>query len=158
HRDQDGLDGTLFRVLGGDQPGKFAAYVATGAIGLAFLCCLAGGIQFLTGAHHQEQEVLKQEAVVHKLEHEQFHADEEDANLKKALGAAQDKLAEIKGRWAGQIDWLWVSPAGLNDPQQGTLLRLGYRIDHLSVIMFLMVTFIATLIHLFSIGYMSEEL
>src|SRR5262249_12993664 len=29
---------------------------------------------------------------------------------------------------------------------------------HLSVVMFLMVTFIATLIHIFSIGYMSDEL
>ena len=40
----------------------------------------------------------------------------------------------------------------------GTILMIGFRIDMLSAIMFLMVTFIATLIHLFSIGYMAEEL
>src|ERR1019366_4399094 len=39
-----------------------------------------------------------------------------------------------------------------------TLLALGFRIDMLSVVMFVMVTFIATLIHLFSIGYMADEL
>ncbi|HEV2947675.1 MAG TPA: NADH-quinone oxidoreductase subunit L, partial [Gemmataceae bacterium] len=41
---------------------------------------------------------------------------------------------------------------------RASVLRLGYRIDSLTVVMFLMVTFIATLIHLFSIGYMSDEL
>src|SRR5262249_15296344 len=35
---------------------------------------------------------------------------------------------------------------------------LGYRIDSLAAVMFLMVTFVATLIHLFSMGYMAEEL
>ena len=38
------------------------------------------------------------------------------------------------------------------------MLQLGFRIDHLTVVMFLMVTLVATLIHVFSIGYMSEEL
>ena len=40
----------------------------------------------------------------------------------------------------------------------GRSLQFGYHIDHLSVIMFLMVTFIATLIHIFSMGYMADEL
>src|SRR5262249_7779019 len=40
----------------------------------------------------------------------------------------------------------------------GGALRLGFRIDHLSVVMFLMVTLVASLIHLFSIGYMGDEL
>ena len=37
-------------------------------------------------------------------------------------------------------------------------MQLGYRIDNLTTIMFLMVTLISTLIFLFSIGYMGEEL
>ncbi len=45
----------------------------------------------------------------------------------------------------------------LPDPERGTQLRLGFNIDSLSVIMFLMVTLVATLIHIFSIGYMGEE-
>src|SRR5205823_4350222 len=36
--------------------------------------------------------------------------------------------------------------------------QLGFAIDSLACVMFVMVTFIASLIHLFSVGYMSEEL
>src|SRR5581483_8048440 len=49
-------------------------------------------------------------------------------------------------------------PTTVADPGSGTGLRVGFRIDHLAALMFVMVSFIATLIHLFSIGYMSEEL
>ncbi len=38
------------------------------------------------------------------------------------------------------------------------MLQLGFRIDHLAGLMFVMVTFVALLIHLFSIGYMADEL
>src|SRR5437870_4454642 len=48
--------------------------------------------------------------------------------------------------------------AGALRSGKATVLTLGYYIDSLSAIMFLMVTLIATLIHVFSIGYMSEEL
>jgi NADH-quinone oxidoreductase subunit L len=51
-----------------------------------------------------------------------------------------------------------VGPADEDHDHSARTLTLGYRIDNLSTIMFLMVTFIATLIHLFSIGYMSDEL
>ncbi len=46
----------------------------------------------------------------------------------------------------------------LPDSSHATSLKLGYKIDYLSAVMFMMVTFIATLIHLFSMGYMSDEL
>ena len=36
-------------------------------------------------------------------------------------------------------------------------LEVGYRIDHLTAVMFAMVTFVATLIFIFSLGYMSDE-
>src|SRR5262249_7479630 len=39
----------------------------------------------------------------------------------------------------------------------GTVLQLGYAIDSLAALMFVMVTFVATLIHVFSIGYMGDE-
>src|SRR5262245_22329867 len=44
YRDQDGFGATLFRLLGGDTPGRAGAYVATAAIGLAFLLSLTGFI------------------------------------------------------------------------------------------------------------------
>jgi NADH-quinone oxidoreductase subunit L len=60
--------------------------------------------------------------------------------------------AAATSRWDGHWPWLSLSMRG------GRSLQLGYHIDHLSVIMFLMVTFIATLIHIYSMGYMADEL
>src|SRR5262249_46050596 len=63
---------------------------------------------------------------------------------------------------AGRTDpdhaFLRIKPLGVADDRNGTLIELGYRIDALNAIMFMMVTFVASLIHLFSIGYMSDEL
>src|SRR5262249_11420061 len=70
------------------------------------------------------------------------HAEEHAAPAGEALDA----------RWNAR--WTWLSLPSLG----GRVLQVGYHIDHLSVLMFLMVTFIATLIHLFSMGYMSDEL
>jgi NADH-quinone oxidoreductase subunit L len=63
--------------------------------------------------------------------------------------------------WEGRMNWAFVGssePPTFTAPQPGTALQLGFRIDSLSAVMFVMVTFIATLIHLFSIGYMGDEL
>src|SRR5262249_42027773 len=46
----------------------------------------------------------------------------------------------------------------IDDPRGAVTLQIGYKIDNLATIMFLMVTFVATLIHIFSLGYMSDEL
>src|SRR5262249_27327994 len=71
---------------------------------------------------------------------------------------AKKDAEEHGGGWAGRIDWASVRPAGLRDKDQATVLQLGYRIGSLAPVLFLMVSFVATLIHIFSIGYMSEEL
>src|SRR5205807_4756162 len=68
----------------------------------------------------------------------------------------QEHLAE--SHWAGSISWARVLPANVPDKENATTLTLGYRIDSLAAVMFVMVTFIATLIHVFSMGYMSDEL
>src|SRR5262245_22784921 len=73
-------------------------------------------------------------------------------------GAAHGHDAGPDARWSGQVDLIrlgWYIP---DDPRGGVALTLGYKIDNLTTIMFLMVTFVATLIHIFSIGYMAEEL
>ncbi|MDG3006794.1 NADH-quinone oxidoreductase subunit L [Paludisphaera mucosa] len=56
--------------------------------------------------------------------------------------------------WKGSLDWVV-----LDAPQSGRRLSLplGVYIDGLAAIMFLMVTFVATLIHLYSMGYMAED-
>jgi NADH-quinone oxidoreductase subunit L len=125
--------------------GRSAAYVATGAIGLAFVLSLIGCITYFqehgVGGHHGAHE-------------------EEPAAVGGLHGGPAEEAAATEGipgreaRWYGELDWATISFAG----RPATHLRLGYAIDSLTVLMFLMVTFIATLIHIFSIGYMGDEL
>jgi NADH-quinone oxidoreductase subunit L len=124
-REQGGLGELVYHLLGGDAPGRGAAYLATAAIGLAFVCTLIGFIL--------------------------YSADHAGAHEGHGRAALED-------RWNGQFPWAFIDPAQVADPERATTLYLGYAIDNLSALMFLMVTFIATLIHIFSIGYMSEEL
>src|SRR5262245_2323893 len=113
-------------------------------------------------SHHLEEEILELQTEIRKLDDLKAHTPkaqkEKRENINNALKAKEAELAEKEGRWSGRVEWLALRPKGLADSQQGTILNVGYRIDHLAVVMFLMVTFVATLIHLFSIGYMSEEL
>ncbi|MBX9585095.1 MAG: NADH-quinone oxidoreductase subunit L [Gemmataceae bacterium] len=62
-------------------------------------------------------------------------------------------------RWAERVEWVRVGPpAGPHDaPRPAAALELGYRIDHLSAILFAMVTVVGTLIFVFSLGYMADE-
>ena len=82
---------------------------------------------------------------------------EQQKELKEEWEKAEAAMAAHEGKWAGKIAWAGVGKKN-NEIQPASLLTVGFRIDHLSAIMFLMVTFIATLIHLFSAGYMAEEL
>jgi NADH-quinone oxidoreductase subunit L len=148
-RPEGGGGGSLYELLGGDRPVRAGAYVATGAIGLAFVLSLIGFVWF-----SQDYAALHQE-------HHAEHAAATDHGEAAAAGHDQDadKLREqFESRWKGSVSWAWVSPGGISDSGRGTLLTLGYRIDHLTATMFLMVTFIAWLIHIFSIGYMGDEL
>jgi len=234
----------IFQLLGGPAPGRVAAYVATGAIGLAFVLSFTGFVIYASGYSAHEAEVLKIEDQIIKLRDKRHHAEDEresldqavdDLNMKrsgtgnkveevdklqkelhqkeqkleeleenvKALAKSTEvkeaDLAKLKDKWAGRLTWAGVYPnteqmralegqiAKLGEPgakddpkvaktirdriiekteelqrlrktQPGTLLTLGFRIDMLSALMFVMVTLIATLIHVFSMGYMADEL
>jgi len=197
---------SLFRLLGGEVPGQTAAWIATAAIGLAFVCCAVGFVLFLSEHHHMEDDKVALEKKIKSIEDRQAAAQaaaiapENGKAPEKKAGKKAEKTAEktaekkaekakkaddhghggeveelhheiheleyaFEERWAGNVAWasLYHSPDGeprpnsLRDVKSGTILSLGYRIDHLAAVMFMMVTFIATLIHLFSIGYMSEE-
>jgi NADH-quinone oxidoreductase subunit L len=142
-RDSGGLGEHLYRVLGGDKPSPVAAYLATAAIAGAFALSLAGFILFAQdhGGHGS-----------HAAAGQQHEGAEKDK------AEAQSEKAPAHTRWADFIVWASVNPAALGGSGQATTLSLGYYIDSLAAVMFLMVTFIATLIHLFSMGYMHEEL
>jgi NADH-quinone oxidoreductase subunit L len=161
YREAGGPGESLYLLMGGDAPGRGGAYVATAAIGLAFVLVLVGFVQ-----HWQDESRL------HQL-HEEEQALEKKVHKGGAKGAAradleeelEDKQEEVKtaegameARWSGQIAWAVINPRGVADSKAATALHVGYYIDSLAAIMFLMVTFVATLIHVFSIGYMQEEL
>ncbi|GIW78520.1 MAG: hypothetical protein KatS3mg105_0327 [Gemmatales bacterium] len=153
------LCNTLYRVLGGGRPGRTAAYVATTAIALSFVCSLVGAIHFAShGQDHHRIEELKEEA--HHLESEFAHRPvEEHPKIEKELQTVNAEIHRLESKWVGRIEWANpAGPYGTKKDARASILYVGYRIDNLTVVMFLMVTLIATLIHIFSIGYMSEEL
>jgi NADH-quinone oxidoreductase subunit L len=126
-----------YQEAGGDvvTPPRWPAFVATGAIAGAFVLCVIGSVIF-----------FQDHGADHAGEHAAAPAGEHAEGHQAPTGEALER------RW--NASWTWLSLPSLG----GRALQLGYHIDHLSVLMFLMVTFIATLIHLFSIGYMSDEL
>jgi len=158
---------TAFEALGGSVPGPGPAYVATASIFLAFLCCITGFVLFLIDAPemHDLEHKLHHAHIKHAQPHEhEGEPGKKDAKKddKKAEAKIpqndQGRLNELKERWEGKIEWARIYSTTTKDQDRGAILNLGFRIDMLSAVMFVMVTFIATLIHLFSIGYMSDEL
>ena len=130
------LGSALFQMLGGDRPQRAGAYIATSAIGLAFVLSLIGFILFAG----------------------QFGLSPITRNLKSPRSTKQQRTSTMPGparrAWPGLSYGL--QPGTPAPP--ATVLTLGYRIDSLAAVMFMMVTFIATMIHIFSIGYMADEL
>ncbi len=109
--------------------GRYAGYLATGAIALACLLSLVALGDWL--AYHPLSSAAG--------------ADEHGPTMLHAAPAAET-VAPVSG------DWYLLA-------QFGSLrLSIGYYIDALTVAMFVMVTFVATCIHVYSYGYMHEEL
>jgi NADH-quinone oxidoreductase subunit L len=161
YREAGGPGEAAYHLFGGDAPGKTGGYVATAAIFLAFLCTLFGFIQLLYEQHllHESHEKVSQ--LREQLGHRGLSSDELKRLAQerdKAEREAHQAEQQHDRRWAGQVTWASINPEGLDDPKRATALFVGFYIDSLAGVMFLMVTFVAFLIHVFSIGYMSEEL
>jgi NADH-quinone oxidoreductase subunit L len=153
--DRDGR-AALYNLFGGDTPGRLPAFLALGAIAAAFLLSATGAVRYFADHADHEQRVERLEELERKLH--RTEAEEERAALEKDVEAERGNVAGFETRWAGTYDWLHIRPMTAADIDSGTVLSVGYRIDNLNAVMFVMVTFIASLIHLFSVGYMSEEL
>src|SRR5687767_6720140 len=54
----------------GTIPSRVPAYIATGAMGLAFVCCLVGFFRFQAEYHHDHEAIHALEHQVHDLKHE----------------------------------------------------------------------------------------
>jgi NADH-quinone oxidoreductase subunit L len=157
----------LFNLFGGEERGRTPAFVATGAIALAFVFSLTGFVKFTTQQRSFETQIKEYERTIYDLNEEAKKADGKNKHeLEEKIEAEETQLKNKEDMWAdarkyawqGNFDWLRIRPAGLGDDDHGTVLQLGFKIDNLSSLMFVMVTFIATLIHVFSMGYMADEL
>ncbi|MFV1965556.1 MAG: NADH-quinone oxidoreductase subunit L [Pirellulaceae bacterium] len=158
-------------LIAGPKMGKAgvcAGYVATGAIGLAAILSL-GALGVWLAEHAPVESHGKEHAAVTPADAERVagvdaahahgpsHAEDGDRSVGHA--SKQDGGGEEKRHaYTGEFQVL-----GLGGPwvlgQFGDLrLSVSYYIDALTVCMFCMVTLIATLIHIYAMGYMHEEL
>ncbi len=64
--------------------------------------------------------------------------------------------SRLESRWSEKTDWVRIGATKTETP--GIVLELGYRIDRLTALLFAMVGIVGTLIFLFSLGYMQDEL
>ncbi len=142
-RQQGGFGASLYWVFGGDTPIRTGAVLATAFMGTSAALGVVGLVLFLND-HPSGTE----------------HATEEEQAIRAA-------------RWGERIDWIRIGPLDSAappvwekqheaDPTRPTpptalALELGYKIDQLTAVMFAMVTVVATLIFVFSLGYMKDE-
>ncbi|MCA8991229.1 MAG: NADH-quinone oxidoreductase subunit L [Planctomycetaceae bacterium] len=170
------LAGFLIEVFGGYWSGRksrAAAFLAVGCIATGFVCSLIALLTWIDAANLNVSDIWQNPRAVAAASHEVSEATHVD-HQHEASHAAE---AEHHG------DHEHAAPAHSEEEHHGhaahgnnplkfafngtfyTLAKFGkiqvtldYYIDGLTVLMFTMVTFIATCIHLFAIGYMSDEL
>jgi proton-translocating NADH-quinone oxidoreductase chain L len=132
---------------------RLNAYIATGAIAFS---CLLSVLGFLSYARESSffwrPPASHGDLVAHAAGAESDHA-----------GAGNGETHHKPLVWSASFDWVVLGGAavpakpGAAATGPGLVVPLGIAIDNLSVIMFLMVTFIATLIHIYSMGYMHDD-
>ena len=107
---------------------RFNAWIATGAVGLSCLLSLIGFADYY---------------------------------LIEAEGVFAEHQAARPLAWEWSADWVLLAPEPLEGidgpPTRGLSLPIGVYVDNVTVVLFLMVSFIATLIHVYSIGYMRDD-
>ena len=122
---------------------KTAAYMAVACIGFGFVCSAVAFVHWgtstdwvgMAGHDTSGEEVVTEEAGEGEESESTGHATDH-AVTKTVFSGTFYRLAKF-----GDLD-----------------ISLDYYIDSLTLAMFMMVTFIATCIHVFAIGYMSDEL
>jgi proton-translocating NADH-quinone oxidoreductase chain L len=135
---------------------RLNAYLATAAIATSFVLSLIGFLSYFSTAqgvfgHHPIRQVGPK-ALEHRATAEPGHASEDQGD--EAGAHHHGPLV-----WSASTDWVSLgSNSGAHAKNLPALtIPLGVYIDNLTAIMFLMVTFIATLVHLYSMGYMHDD-
>ena len=155
------LVGFCIEVFGGFWGGrksKTAAYMAVFCIAAGFVCSSAAMITWLRATDSVALEASEHHGDGHHGDGEHGHGDHaaagyEDGEHEHEAGHEGEKHAaeeEVQTVFSGSFYRLATFG--------GLTISLDYYIDSLTLTMFVMVTFIATCIHVFAIGYMSDEL
>ncbi len=143
---------------------RLNAYIATAAIATSFVLSMIGlisAVPSLLAAHHAPS--------AGKVEGE-GKVDAEGDVVKTAEHGASEHHGGPHAppfAWTGGFDWVALGggiaqpsdslTGAASPPTKPLVIPIQIRIDGLSAIMFAMVTFIATLVHLYSMGYMSDD-
>ncbi|MAG92614.1 MAG: NADH-quinone oxidoreductase subunit L [Planctomycetaceae bacterium] len=155
------LAGFAIEIFGGYWPGRFnkktAAYCAVFCIGFGCVCSAIALCKWRsadeTGWKASVAAAEKQDAHEDEKGHDDGHADEKHAahgDEEHADEHEEHHSTAGQGVYSGTFYTL----ATFGDIE----FSIDYYIDSLTLTMFCMVTFIATCIHVFAIGYMSDEL
>ena len=164
----------IFGGFWGTRKSRVAAWLAVGCIATGFLCS-ASALVIWGNSNHW--------TVLHKADHHAEQAAHPDESHEKLHPDQKHDVPSASGEAKGHGAVATDSPYNLTSlvaedasvesssgqtVYSGTLyylarfgsldISLDYYIDSLTLVMFTMVTFIATCIHLFAMGYMSEEL
>ena len=141
----------IFGGFWGSRKSRVAAWMSVGCIGVGFLCSLSALLiwgnsnNFWKVTHDSEHHAAAGHAAAG---HAAAGTDQHESPDSVASSAASVVLGQTV--FSGTLYSL---------ARFGSLdISLDYYIDSLTLVMFTMVTFIATCIHLFAMGYMSEEL
>jgi NADH-quinone oxidoreductase subunit L len=129
--------------------GRNAAWVATAAIVTSLVLSLAAFVTWL-GAHPVQSLSHGGHGAAHAADHADAPAAGHGEAGDHADAAAHSGHAEVPAHYAG--DWYTLYEGGR------LRLSIGWYIDALTVLMFVVVTFIATCIHVYASGYMHDEL
>jgi proton-translocating NADH-quinone oxidoreductase chain L len=132
------------------------AILATGAIGLSCVLSLVGLVDYLIEAPGMLSEAQSEVSTP-----EDGHEPQAAASETHHGQEHRDPLV-----WKSSFDWVVLGGSAASPPNGAAsekpavpslVIPLGIAIDNLSVLMFAMVTFIATLVHIYSMEYMHDD-
>ena len=139
--------------------GRGAAYVATGAIGGGFVLSLIAlltwiGSHGVAGGHHPDAAEASHASLSQHSQQELVHfvAASKDSHGHDDAHHGHGHAHDSGPKEAYFGDWYTLVDFGR------LKITIGYYIDALTVLMFTMVTLIASCIHFYAMGYMHEEL
>jgi proton-translocating NADH-quinone oxidoreductase chain L len=142
----------LIQVLFVRLLGRANAYIATAAIGASCILSLFGFFAYSFAAPEMyAAPVEKSHGAASNVEH--------GGTAQETAHAPAEKAKRTPLAWTGRFEWIVLGSSAAAGPKApgGLAIPLEIYIDNLAVIMFAMVTFIATLIHVYSMGYMSDD-